>query len=133
MGIKCSLVTPERELFTGEVDYLCAQGMVGEFGVLPGHTPFITLLKAGIAYVETGDEIKRFALISGFCQVSGDYVIILADEAYTEGEINREQAEEEYKNAISELDKLKPDDPKYNEITKRVDRAKVLVDIAEKR
>lgn len=133
MGIKCTLVTPERELFTGEVDYLSAQGMVGEFGVLPGHTPFITLLKAGIAYVETGDETKRFAVVSGFCQVSSDYVIILADEAYTEGEINREQAEEEYKNAISELDKLKPDDPKYNEITKRVDRAKVLIDIAEKR
>lgn len=133
MGIKCTLVTPERELFTGEVDYLSAQGMVGEFGVLPGHTPFITLLKAGIAYVETGDETKRFAVVSGFCQVSSDYVIILADEAYAEGEINREQAEEEYKNAISELDKLKPDDPKYNEITKRVDRAKVLIDIAEKR
>jgi F-type H+-transporting ATPase subunit epsilon len=133
MGIKCTLVTPERELFTGEVDYLSAQGMVGEFGVLPGHTPFITLLKAGIAYVETGDETKRFAVISGFCQVSGDHVIVLADEAYAEGEINIEQAKEEYKNVISELDKLKADDPEYNETTKRADRAKILIDIAEKK
>jgi len=74
-----------------------------------------------------------FAVISGFCQVSDDHAIILADEAYTEGEINKEEAEEEYKNATSELNKLKSDDPKYDETAKRVERAKVLVDIAEKR
>ncbi len=133
MKIRCTLVTPERELFTGEVDYLCAQGVLGEFGILPGHAPFITLLKPGIAYVKMGNEIRRFAVISGFCQVSDDHAIILADEAYTEGEINKEEAEEEYKNATSELNKLKSDDPKYDETAKRVERAKVLVDIAEKR
>lgn len=131
--MRCTLVTPERELFSDDVDYLSAPGALGEFGILPGHAPFITLLKAGITYVEKEGETKRFALISGFCEVLSDNVIILADEAYTEGEVNKEQSRKEWEEAGNELSKLKPDDPKYDEIRKKLDRARVLVDIAEGR
>jgi F-type H+-transporting ATPase subunit epsilon len=131
--MRCTLVTPERELFSDDVDYLSAPGALGEFGILPGHAPFITLLKAGIAYVEKKGEIKRFALISGFCEALSDNVIILADEAYTEDEVNKEQSRKEWDEARTELSILKPDDPKYNEIRKKLDRARVLVDITEGR
>ena len=51
-----SLVSPERELFAGEVDQVDAPGSEGQFGVLPGHAPFMATLKPGVVEVFEGEE-----------------------------------------------------------------------------
>ncbi len=77
-----SLVSPEAELFTGEVDQVDAPGSEGDFGVLPGHAPFMTTLKdEGFVTVHIGDRLTRFEVKGGFADVTPDGLTILAEHA----------------------------------------------------
>ncbi len=77
-----SLVSPARELFSGEVDHVIAPGTDGEFGVLVNHAPFMTTLKNGVVRVLDGDAVKmRIFVRGGFADVTPAGLTILAEEA----------------------------------------------------
>lgn len=95
------IVTPQRVLVRETVTELVAPGSEGYFGVLPGHLPFITTLKAGELTYWKGREELHLAVCGGYAEVRGDAVSILADAAEAAGEIDvtradraRERAEE---------------------------------------
>lgn len=76
-----SLVSPERELFSGEVDQVDAPGTEGDFGVLAGHAPFMTTLKEGKVTVYDGGRQRVFDVRGGFADVTPDGLTILAEHA----------------------------------------------------
>lgn len=75
-----SIISPERELFSGEAASVVAPGTQGEFGVLPGHMPFISTLKAGVITVE-GEKPMRIAITDGLAEVTPERCIILSESA----------------------------------------------------
>ncbi len=79
--IHFSLVAPERELFAGEVDQVDAPGVEGDFGVLYGHEPFMTTLRAGEVVVRMGAERRVFTIEGGFADVTPDSFTLLAEHA----------------------------------------------------
>jgi F-type H+-transporting ATPase subunit epsilon len=76
-----SLVSPERELFSGEVDQVDASGVEGDFGVLAGHAPFMTALKEAPVVVHNGGSRTVFAVQGGFADVTPEGLTILAEHA----------------------------------------------------
>ncbi len=76
-----SLVAPERQLFSAEVDQVDAPGLEGDFGVLYGHAPFMTALKAGSVKVYEGSAIRVFNIEGGFADVTPQGLTILAEHA----------------------------------------------------
>ncbi len=76
-----SLVAPERELYSGEVDQVIAPGTEGQFGVLAGHAPFMTTLAEGEVTVLDGSARRTFAIRGGFADVTAAGLIILAEHA----------------------------------------------------
>lgn len=76
-----SLVSPERELFSGEVDQVDAPGAEGDFGVLANHAPFMTTLKEGRVVVHDGGRTRIFEVRGGFADVTPDGLTILAEHA----------------------------------------------------
>jgi len=76
-----SLVSPERELFSGEVDQVDAPGSEGDFGVLAGHAPFMTTLKEGWVKVHVEGGIRTFDVHGGFADVTPEGLTILAEKA----------------------------------------------------
>lgn len=77
-----SLVSPAREVFSGEVDHVIAPGTDGEFGVLPKHAPFMSTLKNGIVRVLEGETVTmRIFVRGGFADVTPEGLTILAEEA----------------------------------------------------
>ncbi|HEV2365501.1 MAG TPA: ATP synthase F1 subunit epsilon [Caulobacteraceae bacterium] len=76
-----ALVSPERELFSGEVDQVDAPGAEGDFGVLAGHAPFMTTLKEGRIKVHLGDDTRVFEVRGGFADVTPAGLTILAEHA----------------------------------------------------
>lgn len=77
-----SLVSPERELFSGEVDQVDAPGAEGDFGVLEGHEPFMTTLRAGSVTVYLDRGAKRmFRIEGGFADVTPESFTLLAERA----------------------------------------------------
>lgn len=87
------LVTPERLLFSEEVQAIRAPGVDGSLGVLAGHAPLLTELTTGLIKVTLADGREAFIATSGgFLQVNKEKVIILADTAELSEEIDVERA-----------------------------------------
>ena len=77
-----SLVSPAREVFSGEVDHVIAPGTEGDFGVLPHHAPFMSTLKNGVVRVLEGESVSmRVFVRGGFADVTPEGLTILAEEA----------------------------------------------------
>ncbi|MFL6855482.1 MAG: ATP synthase F1 subunit epsilon [Sphingomicrobium sp.] len=80
-----SLVSPERELFSGLVDQVDAPGSEGDFGVLAGHAPFMTTLKEGVVRVHNDGAITSYEVRGGFADVTPDGLTVLAEHAVAAG------------------------------------------------
>lgn len=95
--MRLEVVTPKGSALVTDVDEVTAPGVRGEFGVLPGHTPFITALKPGVlVWRQKGGPRAALAVGAGYAEVSGsDRVIVLAERAQLATEIDAAQAERE--------------------------------------
>lgn len=98
-----NLVSPERELFSGDVDMVEAPGAEGMFGVLPNHAPFMSVLLPGVVKVKTGPEEKRIFVRGGFAEVTPTGLTILAEEAIPVAELSREMIAERIRWAEEDL------------------------------
>jgi F-type H+-transporting ATPase subunit epsilon len=90
--LKLELVSPERKLLDIEVDEVVAPGVEGDFGVLPGHTPFLTALSIGELIYKHDGNTEYVAIDKGFLEVNEDKVIVLAESAELGREIDLEEA-----------------------------------------
>ena len=103
MAFMLSLMIQERHLLSEEVDYIQAKGVEGEFGVLTGHTPFLTLLDIGELLVRNKESLYSYFVAGGVVEVLPDRVTILADTIERAEEIDGKRAEEARQNAIEAL------------------------------
>jgi F-type H+-transporting ATPase subunit epsilon len=101
--LKLVVVTPERKVVEEEADEVQLPGELGYLGILPGHTPLITLLKTGVLSYRNGGAEKSLAVSSGFAEISGDVVSVLADLAEDRAQIDAAAAERERARAEEEL------------------------------
>lgn len=120
MTLHLDIVSAEGEIFSGRAEMLSVSGLLGELGILPGHTPLLTSLKPGLIKVvlQGGDETV-FYISGGTLEVRQDIVTVLADTAIRAEDIDemaakdaRERAERmasnqktniEYTKTLSEL------------------------------
>ena len=87
------IVTPDRKVLSEPVDYVGAPGVVGEFGVLPNHIPFLSALGIGNLYYKVGGKSHYVFVAGGFAEVGADKVTVLADVAEKATEIDAERAQ----------------------------------------
>ncbi len=88
-----SIVTAERETYSGGVDYVTAPGADGELTVLPSHAALMTTLVPGeMRFGESGEEEQAIIVTGGFLEVLADRITVLADAAEREDEIDEERA-----------------------------------------
>jgi F-type H+-transporting ATPase subunit epsilon len=104
-SIELIIVTPERQLLRETVVEVTLPGAEGQLGVLPGHAPLITELGIGELSYQAKDssESAPVAIISGFAEVLGDRVTVLAETAERPEEIDIARAEEAKKRAEQRL------------------------------
>jgi F-type H+-transporting ATPase subunit epsilon len=75
------LVSPEKLLFSGEVEQVDVPGSEGEFGVLAGHAPLVTTLRPGILVIHGERDAQRVVVDAGFAEVGPAGLTVLADMA----------------------------------------------------
>jgi F-type H+-transporting ATPase subunit epsilon len=103
-SIELIIVTPERQLLRESVVEVTLPGADGQLGALPGHAPLITELGIGeLNYRGQGSGEGTMAIISGFAEVLGDRVTVLAETAERPEEIDLRRAEEAKKRAEERL------------------------------
>ncbi len=130
--LKVELVTPYKKVLSDEVDEITATGSLGEFGVLPGHAPFLTSLKIGeLSYKKEG-AVYHMAVNWGYFEVEDDMVTVLVETAERADEINLERARAALGRAEEALKKLTPEDKQYRVYEAALERALIRVQVAGK-
>ena len=126
------IVAPSRQVVRSEhVDEVIAPGSEGEFGVLPGHTPFLTTLKVGMLSYREGTEWHHLAVEWGYAEVGPDRIVILAEGAdramdidIAEARLAKERAEKLLGEKLEEKD--------HEKARVELMRAMIRIQVAEK-
>ncbi len=100
--IHFALVSPERELFSGEVKQVDAPGAEGEFGVLPQHAPFMTTLKPGVVRIYEESGVTPVFVRGGFADVTPAGLTILAEEAIRLEDVDVAELDQEIEDTRSD-------------------------------
>ncbi len=130
MPITLDIVTPERRVLSVTCDEVRAPGVQGGFGIRLDHEPFMTALAPGrLTYVEGGRE-HHYAVGGGFLQVADNRVIVLADTAEADVDIDVERARRAFQEAQDRLLRLTEQDEHHAEEFARVRRAAARLDVA---
>lgn len=104
------VVTLKRVVFSEPVESVIAPGTVGYFGILPGHTPFVSSLQVGITKItKVGGEKLNLFTSTGFLMTDGKRVILLADAAERPEEIDATRAQRAKERAEKRLAERAPD------------------------
>ena len=89
------IITPDRVFYSGKASFLELNTVEGEIGIYKNHIPMTTVLEPGIATItEEGGNKKEVALHTGFMEILGDRITILAEIAEWPDEIDRNRAQE---------------------------------------
>lgn len=132
--IKVEIVTPEKIVVETRAKILVAPGSYGEFGVLPGHTPFLTSLKTGTLKYTNAEGIDRQVFIKeGFVEVLPDKVTVLAEVAERRRNIDLERAEAAYQRAAERMHHVEDKDIDHERAHAALIRASVRISMAKRR
>ena len=109
MTIRCEIVSQDRIVYQNDVDMVVLPGSSGQMGILPHHSPLLTVLNFGIITVKDNGSEENFTVAGGIAEVQPDQVTVLADAAENVKEIDEERAlkaqqraEERLKETIAE-------------------------------
>lgn len=130
--LKLELVTPYKKVLTEEVDEITASGALGEFGVLPGHAPFLTSLKIGEFSYKAEGRVAHLAVNWGYFEVEDDKVTVLVETAERADEIDLARAKAALGRAEEALKRLTPEDKDFCTYEAALERALIRVQVAAK-
>ncbi len=125
-------VTPEGEVFTGEVRQVSTRTAVGELGVLTNHAPLLAALKPTELRLHVSDsETVRYAQAHGWLQVFGNEAKLLLEEAIDPAELDAGTLKEQLADAEQRLAESEEGSGKRSRAEKDRDRAEAFLAIAE--
>jgi F-type H+-transporting ATPase subunit epsilon len=119
------LVSPEKLLFSGEVDQVDVPGSEGDFGVLEGHAPLMTTLRPGILTLHREAGVLKVVINGGFAEVSAVGLTVLADVAVPIEDFDAASLTGLIEADTAELAKT-ADGPGRDKLAHRIDQLKML-------
>jgi len=131
--LSLEIITPEKTVVKDEVDVVEATGAEGEFGIMPGHTQFLTTLKIGEIRYKKGNETVYLSSSGGFAEVVDDKVTLLVDTAERSHEIDVDRAKKAMERAEAELKSLSYDQNEYRMMEMALLRAIARIGVASKK
>jgi len=124
-NIRLEVVTPDKAVVSEDVQIVMSPGSLGEFGVLIGHTPFLTTLKTGVIRYTDAQGTERYVFVNGgFAEALPDKVTVLAESAERRKDIDPDRA----KAALERAEKRLAEDRSRENIDS--DRAKAALERA---
>ncbi|GAB4266455.1 F0F1 ATP synthase subunit epsilon [Thermincola ferriacetica] len=109
--VKVEIVTPERIVFSEEVEFVVVPGEEGYLGILANHAPIVAALKIGVMKVIQNQKEIKLAISGGFMEVSKNKLVVLADTAERGDEIDvararaaKERAEQRLASRTHDID-----------------------------
>jgi F-type H+-transporting ATPase subunit epsilon len=119
------LVSPEKLLFSGDVDQVDVPGSEGDFGVLAGHAPFVTTVRPGILTLHREGGALQIVVNGGFAEVNPEGLTVLADMAVPLEDFDRAVLAGQIKDTEEDVADTK-DDWQRDKLAHRLDQLKAL-------
>jgi F-type H+-transporting ATPase subunit epsilon len=135
MSFHLTVVTPEGEAFDKQVESVVLPGSEGEFGVLSGHEPFMTGLRAGAMQISAGAETSYAAVGRGFAEVHENNVSVLVGSCEFAHEIDRSRAEVARDRALAQLREMRASaegEAAYQELQDAYSRAVARIAVSDR-
>ena len=131
-NIKLEIVTPDKAVVNEDVQIVMAPGSLGEFGVLAGHTPFLTTIKNGIIRYTDAQGTEQYVFVNGgFAEALPDKVTILAESAEKREDIDLDRAKASQERAEKRLTEARSqEDIDAVRAKAALDRALVRINVA---
>jgi F-type H+-transporting ATPase subunit epsilon len=126
------IVTPEQMTFRGVVEEVTIPGTEGEFGVLKGHAPLLSSVEHGELSFIRDHQKTRFAVHTGYAEVSASKVTVLVESAERSDMIDLERAKRAKERAEEKLHKLPRDDAEFEKVRLALMRALTRMNVATK-
>lgn len=131
-NVLLEIVTPEKSVVSEEAQIVMAPGSDGEFGVLHGHTPFLTTLQMGmLRYKDTNGNERALFVDGGFAEALPDKVTILAEAAERRADIDVERAKKAKERALQRLAKNREAEIDFIRASAALRRALFRLKVAE--
>jgi F-type H+-transporting ATPase subunit epsilon len=118
-------VSPERVLFSGEVDQVDLPGSEGDMGILPLHAPLVTTLRPGIVTIFNQGRREAVVVVGGFAEMSPAGLTILADRAEPRENFDMTMLAAEIKDAEEDVADAK-DDAQRDKLRRHLEQLKSL-------
>lgn len=106
--LQVDIVTPQRLVYSGPASQVTAPGAEGQFGVLPGHTIFLSVLRAGMVVVDTPEGSKQFLVGRGFAEAGPEGVVLLTDSCEDPADVDKAAAQKALGEAEAVLETAQP-------------------------
>jgi F-type H+-transporting ATPase subunit epsilon len=119
------LVSPEKLMFSGEVEQVDVPGAEGDFGVLAGHAPLVATIRPGIMTIFEGGKQIRAVVSGGFAEVSEKGLTVLADLAVPVEDFDTAQLVAAIKDAEDDVADAK-DDAARDKLKRKLEQLKAL-------
>jgi F-type H+-transporting ATPase subunit epsilon len=121
------LVSPEKVVFSGEVEQVDVPGSEGDFGVLAHHAPLIAMLKPGILTIFGAGETQRVVVVGGFAEVNEEGLTVLADMAVPVEDFDRASLASQIKDTEEDVADAS-DDAERDAAREKLEQLKALQD-----
>jgi len=131
--LRLELVTPYKRVLSEEVDEVTAPGALGEFGVLPDHTPLLTTLKVGELTYKKGTQTFHVAVNWGYVEIEDNVVTVLVETAEPADQIDLERAKAALGRAEQALKTLSGEDKDFKAMEAALARALIRVQVASRK
>ncbi len=133
MTLHLEIVTPERLVYSDDVDRVQVPGSDGELGILPHHAPLVATLGAGELRIIKGTAEESIAVIGGFVQVRPDKVVVMAESADLASEIDLERAQQARRDAEKAIEGAAAGTPDLSAARAELQRSLLRIRVAERR
>lgn len=120
-------VSPERVLFSGDVDQVDLPGAEGDLGILAGHAPLVTVLRPGIVTIYRGGAREPIVVTGGFAEVGPSGLTVLADRAVARDDFDLESLGAEIKDAEEDVADA-TDEAERDKLSRHLAQLKALQD-----
>ena len=120
-------VSPERVLFSGDVEQVDLPGIEGDMGILAGHAPLVTVLRPGIVTIYRGGAHEAIVVTGGFAEVGPAGLTVLADRAVARQNFDLATLSAEIKDAEEDVADAK-DEAQHDKLARHLAQLKALQD-----
>ena len=133
-NIRLEVVTPDKSVVSEDAQIVVGPGAMGEFGILRGHTPFLTTLKMGtVRYKDASGAEREIFISGGFAEALPDKVTILAESAERRRDIDIDRARSALARAQKRLEEAQKEKVDYFRAKAALDRALHRIKVASQK